>query len=69
MHYLLTFLLTCATPKIDNATKYPWNDFDQQSLNVAKVRCGELYKQSPCVKLFRKWDEKDYTVLCGKEKE
>lgn len=58
--------LACAEPKIVNTTPYPWNDFDKQTLARAKKRCGELYPASPCVKLIKKYNIQDYSVVCGK---
>ena len=49
-----------------NNTDQPWNDFDNQHLKIAQKRCGEIYKNSPCVKMFKKRTERDYSVICGK---
>jgi hypothetical protein len=62
---MLTAALTCPKTKIVNQTNYKWNKFDQQSLNTAKKRCKELYKKSPCVKIFYKTQKMDYKVVCG----
>lgn len=42
-----------------------WTDFDQKTLEAAKVRCGQLYKNSPCLKLFKKIEDKTYSAICG----
>lgn len=55
----------CPLPKLENKTNFPWNDYDRKTFKHASKRCGELYTNSPCVKLFRKWGEQDYSVLCG----
>jgi hypothetical protein len=62
---LLVLGLSCPTPKIINTSGYAWNDFDQQTLNRAKKRCGQLYPKSPCVKKFFKTEEITYQVICG----
>ena len=56
----------CPKTKIVNTSGYKWNNFDATTLNISKRRCGELYSQSPCVKTFTKWGERDYRVICGK---
>jgi hypothetical protein len=61
-------VLTCPKSKILNDTEYYWNNHDEKILNVAKNRCGELYKNAPCVKTFTKVGKKDYLVTCGAEK-
>lgn len=58
--------LSCPVTKMQNVTKYPWNDHDRAILAQAKKRCGELYSDSHCVKLFRKYGKQDYSVVCGK---
>lgn len=65
---LTTVALSCPPTKMENATTYPWNEFDMKTLKHVKTRCGQIYPNSPCVKLFRKWDKKDYSVICGREK-
>ncbi len=64
---LLVAALSCGKPQLMNLTKFPWNDFDSQTLTRATKRCGEIYKQAPCVKVFFKTGEQDYRVICGKE--
>lgn len=65
---LAVMAFSCANTKIINETEYPWNSHDQKMLDYSKKRCSELYKNSPCVKLFKKWGKKDYSVICGREK-
>ena len=62
---ILSVALACPKTQIVNQTAFKWNKFDQQSLNTAKRRCKELYKKSPCVKIFYKVDKMDYKVVCG----
>lgn len=60
--------LSCPETKMQNVSGFPWNEEDRKVLAQTKKRCGELYDDSPCVKLFRKWGERDYSVICGAEK-
>lgn len=62
---LVLAALSCPTTKMMNVTKYPWNDHDRQILTQTRKRCGELYPDAPCVKLFRKYGKQDYSVICG----
>jgi len=67
---MITFLLVaalngCPAVKMENKTKFPWNDFDKTSLRKAQSHCGMIYDRSPCVKRFIKWGERDYSVVCG----
>lgn len=63
---LLTLIaLSCPQVKMQNTTKYPWNQFDKETLARAKNRCGKIYQDAPCVKLFKKYDKQDYSVVCG----
>jgi hypothetical protein len=52
---------------MENASKEPWNAYDYSILEQTKHRCGELYPDSPCVKLFRKYNRKQYSVICGEK--
>lgn len=63
---LLLFVAMCGNTEIINTSNHKWNDFDQQTLERAKIRCRQLYPKSPCVKTFLKWDIRDYKVICGK---
>jgi len=62
---LLLATLSCPKTEIVNTTKFPWNDFDQQNLEYAQKRCSEIYPDAPCAKLFKKYGEQDYSVICG----
>lgn len=58
--------LSCPEPTLVNQTDKPWNKRDMQVLSYAKVRCSKIYKDSPCVKIFKKYgDGHDYSVVCG----
>jgi hypothetical protein len=65
MNTLLTFLALACGPTTMIGFNGPLNEVDKASLAQAKVRCGELYKESPCVKLFQKMGEREYRVMCG----
>lgn len=56
--------IICPETKIQNRTQ-EWNDQDKQALTTAKRRCGEMYPEAPCVKMFRKADEGIYSAICG----
>lgn len=55
----------CPETIIDNRTN-EWTPYDMQTLARARVRCGEIYPDSPCVKKFIKKDASTYNVICGK---
>lgn len=68
MTMALFLALSCSKPIMQNASKFPWNDYDKSILHQAQNRCGELYPEAPCVRLFRKFNKNQYTVICGKKK-
>lgn len=57
----------CALTIIINLTP-AWTTFDKQTLEHAKVRCGQLYPDAPCARVFTKKAELTYTVACGEQK-
>lgn len=61
-------LLSCPITQMVNLSKFPWNDYDKEMVSYATKRCSQLYKRSPCLKIFTKKDEQDYTVICGAKK-
>lgn len=63
----LFITLSCPATKMVNVSGDPWNDYDKSILEQAKKRCVQLYEDSPCVKLFRKYGKQDYSVICGDE--
>ena len=65
---VLALTLSCPETKMLNTSKFAWNDHDRVTLAHVKKRCGEIYPDAPCVKLFKKWGEKDYSVICGAPK-
>lgn len=66
---LIAALLSCPAVTFQNTSGLKWNDYDYSILNQAKRRCGELYPDAPCVKLFRKYNFQQYSVICGAKKE
>lgn len=62
----LIFALACPQVMMVNKTKQPWSEFDLKTLAKAKTHCSEIYPNSPCVKMFRKFGFQSYTVLCGR---
>lgn len=66
--FLLASALSCPKTKMVNTSGYPWNDYDKSILAQTRQRCGEIYADSPCVKLFKKWGKQDYSVICGAKK-
>jgi hypothetical protein len=63
---LLAIGLMCPHTAHVNKTDEPWNDYDKKIFLQVQKRCGQIYPDAPCVKLFRKFDTQSYTVLCGK---
>jgi hypothetical protein len=53
----------CPSPLIINHTK-EWTTFDAKTLARAKIRCGQLYPNSPCVQTFMKTKPLTYQVIC-----
>lgn len=58
--------LVCPVPFIMNETDV-WNKADSQTFLFTKKRCGMLYKDAPCLKLFWKYEHNSYRVICGEE--
>lgn len=56
-------ILACVT-MIINLTSV-WTDRDQEHLDMAKVRCQQIYPDAPCVKKFIKVKKLTYRVVCG----
>lgn len=68
---MISILLALSCPNVVmlNTSKYPWNDYDHSMLTQAKLRCGQIYKGSSCVKLFKKFDVNSYSIVCGEPSE
>jgi len=64
----ITVEYNCPKTKMLNTSKYPWVDYDYEILEYSKKRCSQMYQNSPCVKLFKKYNKQQYSVLCGSKK-
>lgn len=62
---LLLLAATCPETKMLNTSKEPWNDYDMSIYKYATKRCKELYSDAECVKLFKKYNVQQYSVVCG----
>ncbi len=62
---LLAAALQCPNTKFVNVSGYEWNQHDLNTYRYVQKRCVQVYPDSPCVKLFRKWGKQDYSVICG----
>jgi hypothetical protein len=58
----------CPKTKIVNTSGLPWVENDQKTLEHSKKRCGQIYFDSPCVKVFEKYNFQAYRVICGEKK-
>lgn len=58
----------CPIPIINGVEDFGWNSHDQKTLQNAYKRCAQKYKNSPCVKVFNKIGQQNYTVICGRGK-
>jgi hypothetical protein len=64
----LLLALSCPVTKMQNTSGYSWNNYDRSELKYARKRCGEIWPDSPCLKLFKKYDKKQYSCICGSKK-
>jgi len=56
----------CPVTKIVLGSNIEWDDrLDRPNMNVASKRCGELYKNSPCLTVFTKIEFQRYYARCG----
>ena len=55
----------CGKPQIVNNTN-SWTLHDEEVLNRAKTRCGEIWKDAVCLKKFVKIETGRYMAGCGK---
>lgn len=82
-YYLKLMLLAapvfnCPTTLTYNHSKYPWNVHDKEVVSEAKVRCQQLFLDSPCLSRLIKVDCNElnksndvqicYHAYCGKGK-
>lgn len=64
---LLAAALYCPTPQLDNKTA-TWTENDQKAiLEIGKHGCKDFDPKQPCLVLFTKNAEGDYTAQCGPE--
>lgn len=72
--FLLMFLSsivtadTCPRVHIVEPVDEPWTQRDQRILDTAKVRCGQIYKDSPCLISFEKVTTGQYRAICGQKR-
>ena len=57
--------LLCAVTLVINLSSEPINSQDEVNMGVAAKRCGELYKDAPCLKKFIKVEPLMYRAICG----
>ena len=66
-------VVTCSPTKVDNRIELNENmtKKDVDILVQAKKRCGQIYKDSPCVKrlIIKKddWGDRMYSIACGQK--
>jgi len=54
----------CPKVKIINKTD-SWTKTDGQNFRQAQRRCKQLFEDSPCLKIFEKYDFQAYRATCG----
>jgi hypothetical protein len=57
---------SCPKTLVFNKTD-TWVEHDNKSMKVAAKRCPQIYKRSPCLKVFIKKGFQDYNAICGHE--
>jgi len=55
----------CPAVKIDLREGAEWEPSDEAIVERAKVRCGQFYPKSPCLKVVIKLPGQRYRVICG----
>ena len=60
---LLTALLYCPALRTVNHTEI-WNVDDKAALARAQIRCKEIYKDAPCLRVFIKKEVNTYWAIC-----
>ncbi len=58
-------ILACLTTALVNLSNIPWNFEDRQNQAIAQSRCGTIYPDAPCLKLFVKVEPLMYRAICG----
>jgi hypothetical protein len=59
----------CSKPFVEYRNNTIYHKQDDLQVDVASVRCGELYTNSPCLVKVIKISTNDYHAVCGKKKE
>lgn len=62
-------LLVCKALILINSSNLPWIPHDFEVSGNASKRCGEIYKNSPCLVKFSKIGYNRYLAICGSPKE
>lgn len=58
--------LYCASPKLKDDTKTEWTQEDQETLMaVQKEGCKKRDPEQPCLYVFVKLGQSEYTAMCG----
>jgi hypothetical protein len=65
---LLAAALVCPLTVTKNYTT-TWTKLDENARAGAKVRCGFLYRKSPCLVKFIKLGERRHQAVCGAPRE
>lgn len=58
---------SCPATVFQNDSKENWTRYDYEMYAVAQKRCGEIDENTPCLKLFKKYNIQQYTAICGEE--
>jgi hypothetical protein len=59
----------CPVVLIHVLTPESWSEMDEINLEMAKKRCPQKYKRSPCLKKFIRWKPLRYGAICGPKEE
>jgi hypothetical protein len=58
----------CEKVRLVNMTR-TWDKHDQQEMDDAAARgCKKRFPDMPCLRIFIKLNERDYSVICGGER-
>lgn len=66
----LILLVTLACPDVHmvNTSGEAWTSNDYDTIEIAKVRCGEIFPDAPCLIKFEKYAFQSYRTTCGKKR-
>lgn len=65
LRLILVVNLICPEPLVLNKTG-TWVELDAKTFSRAKIRCGELFRDAPCLKVFEKVQDRLYRATCSK---